>query len=604
MATELGQAYVQIMPSAKGIKGKIAGVLDPEAKSAGTSAGSTIASFASKAIIVAGIGKALTASIKEGAKLEQSIGGIETLFKQSSDRMLAYAKQSYKTAGLSSNEYMETATSFAASLLQSLGGDTKKAADISNMAIIDMSDNANKMGTNMRDIQNAYQGFAKQNYTMLDNLKLGYGGTKTEMQRLLQDAEKLSGKKYDISNLNDVFEAIHVIQGELDITGTTAKEAEETLSGSFNSMKAAAQDFMGNLALGEDIRPSLEALIETTGTFLFNNLLPAIGNILMQLPIIIAEGIFNGLPALAENMENVATTISTFASEKLPLLIPKGIEAIQNFVEGMLNNLPAVLSGIGQILGALLTAIIQNLPQFLIGAGQIILTMARGIADNLPSILSTMGQLIGRLAATIIANLPQFIAAAVRLIGAMAIGIIRAIPQVVMAVPEVIAGIVRGFTSYDWGSIGHNVIRGIANGITSAVSWVVDAAKRAAKAAFDAAKNFLGIHSPSRKFMWIGDMSMKGLAKGIDANSSQVYSAMATVTDSLTDGVEKDIKFNAQASTTLQRQVVTSNSEADQRTEQMSYINELMTQLGELLKNQKIEWNDRELGRMVNAYAR
>lgn len=174
---------------------------------------------------------------------------------------------------------METVTSFSASLLQSLGGNTAKAADSANMAMVDMSDNANKMGSNIGDIQNAYQGFAKQNYTMLDNLKLGYGGTQKEMQRLLSDAGKISGQKYDMSNLNDVYSAIHVIQGELDITGTTSKEAATTLSGSFASMKAASSDFLGNLALGKDIKPSLQALVETTSTYLFDNLLPAVGNI-------------------------------------------------------------------------------------------------------------------------------------------------------------------------------------------------------------------------------------------------------------------------------------------------------------------------------------
>lgn len=288
MATELGQAYVQIMPSAKGISGMIKNAIAPEASAAGQSAGmtigSSIASIATKVIAAAGIGKAFSAAISEGANLEQSLGGIDTLFKDSAEKVKGYANEAFQTSGLSANAYMENVTGFSASLLQSLGGDTAKAADVANMAMIDMSDNANKMGTSMDRIQDAYQGFAKQNYTMLDNLKLGYGGTKTEMERLLADAEKLTGVKYDINNLADVYQAIHAIQGQLDITGTTAKEASSTFSGSFAAMKASAQNVLGKLALGEDIGPSLQALADTTSTFLFNNFIPMVQNILSGLP--------------------------------------------------------------------------------------------------------------------------------------------------------------------------------------------------------------------------------------------------------------------------------------------------------------------------------
>lgn len=302
MATELGQAYVQIMPSAKGISGSIQSALAPEATAAGNSAGSSIGSTLVKAatgiIAAAGIGRAFSAAINEGAALQQSLGGIETLFKGSADKVKAYANEAYRTTGLSANTYMENVTGFSASLLQSLGADTNKAAEIANMAMVDMSDNANKMGTSMDRIQDAYQGFAKQNYTMLDNLKLGYGGTKTEMERLLADATKLTGVKYDINNLSDVYQAIHAIQGKLDITGTTAKEAATTFSGSFASMKAAAQNVLGKLTLGEDIMPPLKALAETTSTFLFKNFIPMVGNILRGLPTIIGTVLKEGIAAI------------------------------------------------------------------------------------------------------------------------------------------------------------------------------------------------------------------------------------------------------------------------------------------------------------------
>ena len=290
MATELGQAYIQIMPSAKGISGSIQKQFDPEADAAGKSAGSKlgagikVAAVAAVAATGVALGAIIGKSLTEGAALQQSLGGIETLFKGSGDKVKAYANEAYKTAGLSSNAYMQAVTSFSASLLQSMGGDTEAAADTANMALIDMSDNANKMGTSMESIQDAYKGFAKQNYTMLDNLSLGYGGTKTEMERLLADATKLTGVKYDISNLGDVYDAIHAVQEEMGITGTTAKESAETFSGSLDSMKAAFANVMGGLSLGQDIKPALQALATTTSTFLFGNFLPMVKNILSALP--------------------------------------------------------------------------------------------------------------------------------------------------------------------------------------------------------------------------------------------------------------------------------------------------------------------------------
>ena len=232
LGKKVASPLVKVKDMASAVLGKIGGMLKTLAK------GATIA-----------VSAVMTGSLLEGSKLEQSIGGVETLFKDSADIVKKNADAAFQTAGLSANNYMETVTAFSASLLQSLGGDTQKAAQVADMAVVDMSDNANKMGTSMEDIQNAYQGFAKQNYTMLDNLKLGYGGTKTEMERLLSDAEKLTGQKYDISNLSDVYNAVHAIQENLDIAGTTAKEAATTFSGSFNSMKAAAQNLLGNLAI-------------------------------------------------------------------------------------------------------------------------------------------------------------------------------------------------------------------------------------------------------------------------------------------------------------------------------------------------------------------
>lgn len=365
MPTEIGKAYVQIIPSAKGIKGSVSRILKPESSSAGEESGagfgSNLLGAFTKLAIAAKIGQTLVSGIKssvmEGGKLQQSIGGIETLFdtqfSKGADIVKKYAQQSFKTTGLSANSYMENVTSFSASLISSLGGDTKKAADIANMAMVDMADNSNKMGTNMQDIQNAYQGFAKQNYTMLDNLKLGYGGTKTEMERLLADAQKITGVKYDINNLSDVYQAIHAIQGKLNITGTTAKEAEQTLSGSFSSMKASAQDFLGNLALGENIGPSLRNLGSTTKTFLLGNLLPMVGNIFKQLPNVASEG-FNLLAEKFTIFKKLGELLSP-AMEKFKSAFDGLMEKMQPFIVAVGNVLKPILEGVALVIGKVLS---------------------------------------------------------------------------------------------------------------------------------------------------------------------------------------------------------------------------------------------------------
>ena len=342
--TEVAQATVTIIPNMKGSQAKIAKDLGAETSAGGESAGKKFGASMVTAIkgvaAAAAIGKFIGDAINEGAKLQQSLGGIETLFKENADVVKGYASEAYKTAGISANEYMENVTSFSAALIKSMDGDTKAAADLANTAMIDMADNANKMGTDMASIQNAYQGFAKGNYTMLDNLKLGYGGTKQEMERLLADATELSGVEYNIDNLDDVYSAIHVIQEDLDITGTTAKEAASTFSGSFASMKAAATDLMGNLALGNDIGPQIQALAGTVKTFVVDNLLPMVSNVVQQIPTIIGE-----LPG--------------FLAEAIPDAIPVIADMVAGLAQGVVDNIPKFLQGIGQLLVAAWNAIMD-----------------------------------------------------------------------------------------------------------------------------------------------------------------------------------------------------------------------------------------------------
>lgn len=461
MATKLAKAYVQIIPTTKDITSSIAAELDGPAEAAGKSAGGKWATAfkVGAAGLAVGVAAVVKGAIGEGSQLEQSIGGVETLFKESADTVRSYAAEAYKTAGLSANEYMSQVTSFSASLLQSLGGDTEKAADVANMAIIDMSDNANKMGTDMTAIQNAYQGFAKQNYTMLDNLKLGYGGTKTEMERLLADAEKLTGIKYDITNLNDVYQAIHVIQGELGITGTTAQEAAQTFTGSFAAMQAAAKNFLGALALGDDLTEPLTELLKSTETFLVDNLGPMIGRVLAALPDVIMTVITEVLPSLFDKLES---WLEEVAENSIDIGEAAG-EWIANFIDG-------------------LSELIEKHGADLLELGiKIIAGIAVGLVKAAPELIEAIGKAFGSL---------------------------------LKAGFELVA---------DFVELGMQIIGGIIEGIWKKASDLVGSIKEALGGALKSAQGFLGIESPSKVFAdEIGAMMGLGIAQGIESTEDAV----------------------------------------------------------------------------------
>lgn len=551
--TELAKAYVQIIPSAQGISGKIQQAIDPEAEPAGASFGGKLVGKLKGIIATAAIGKALGSAISEGANLEQSLGGIETLFKDSADKVKANAAEAYRTAGMSANEYMELTTSFSASLLSSLSNDTSKAADVADMAMTDMSDNANKMGTNMEDIKNAYQGFAKQNYTMLDNLKLGYGGTKTEMERLLSDAQKITGVKYDINNLSDVYSAIHVIQGQLDITGTTAKEAATTLAGSFDSMKAAAKNVMGEIALGMDIKPALSALAETMTTFLVGNLLPAVWNVISALPGAlvtfiqtatpqlatalmqfvpeIASQVQTALPQMYEMANGMLLQITTAIQTNLPGLLQQGVEIVTNIANGILQNIPQLISMAATLMANFENAIWSALPLVLAAGGKLILNLVNGIINNLPQIATTAAQAVAKMTAAIGQNLPQVLQSGIEIIGKLAAGLIRAIPSLIAQIPQIISGIRSAFSNVDWGTIGHNIIQGIANGLRNAGHMLWEAVKGVLGSFKDNVLSFFGIHSPSRWGIYVGEMIDTGFAKGIIGELPSITSAVSKLQD-------------------------------------------------------------------------
>lgn len=586
MATELAKAYVQIIPSAVGIQGRIQKEIEPEADSAGSSFGGKMVGMIKKVIATAAIGKALSASISEGAALEQSLGGIETLFKDSADKVKANAAKAYQTAGMSANDYMELTTSFSASLLSSLAGDTSKAADVADMAMVDMSDNANKMGTNMEDIKNAYQGFAKQNYTMLDNLKLGYGGTKSEMERLLADAQKISGVEYNIDNLSDVYSAIHVIQGQLDITGTTAKEAATTISGSFNQMKAAAKNVMGEIALGMDVGPALNELANTIITFAVGNLLPAIWNVISALPSAIvtfvtalgpqlftavsglipqiASGIATGIPTLYQSAMQLMDQFNIGIQEQLPILLQKGVDFITNIVNGILQNLPQVITMAGNVITYFANTIISMLPTILSAGARLLLRLVNGIINNLPQIAQAAATAIVRFVASIGQNLPQILQSGITIIAKLAAGLIRAIPNLVGQIPAIISAIVNAFKSQNWGRIGINIISGIASGLRSAAHMLWDAVKGVLGGFKENVLAFFGIHSPSRWGAYVGEMIDTGIANGLIGKTTLVSNAAAELQKSVKKpiGTSMDLAISGKSSTESQNSTIAEKLEA------------------------------------------
>lgn len=586
MATELAKAYVQIIPSAVGIQGRIQKEIEPEADSAGSSFGGKMVGMIKKVIATAAIGKALSASISEGAALEQSLGGIETLFKDFADKVKANAAKAYQTAGMSANDYMELTTSFSASLLSSLAGDTSKAADVADMAMVDMSDNANKMGTNMEDIKNAYQGFAKQNYTMLDNLKLGYGGTKSEMERLLADAQKISGVEYNIDNLSDVYSAIHVIQGQLDITGTTAKEAATTISGSFNQMKAVDKNVMGEIALGMDVGPALNELANTIITFAVGNLLPAVWNVISALPSAIitfvtalgpqlfaavsglipqiASGITTGIPTLYQSAMQLMDQFNIGIQEQLPILLQKGVDFITNIVNGILQNLPRVITMAGNVITYFANTIISMLPTILSAGARLLLRLVNGIINNLPQIAQAAATAIVRFVASIGQNLPQILQSGITIIAKLAAGLIRAIPNLVGQIPAIISAIVNAFTSQNWGSIGINIISGIASGLRSAAHMLWDAVKGVLGGFKENVLAFFGIHSPSRWGAYVGEMIDTGIANGLIDKTTLVSNAAAELQKSVKKpiGTSMDLAISGKSSTESQNSTIAEKLEA------------------------------------------
>lgn len=543
--TKLDSSGVESGVSALG--GKLSGVMGTALKGTGVAIGAA----------VAGVSALTKSSLDAYADFEQLTGGVETLFKTSADKVMEYADEAYKSAGLSANEYMETVTSFSASLLQGLGGDTDLAADVANQAIIDMSDNANKMGSDMASIQNAYQGFAKQNFTMLDNLKLGYGGTKEEMQRLLDDAEKLQKEKfgvdveYDMNNFADVIQAIHTVQEEMDIAGTTSKEAATTIQGSLGMMKGAWQNLVTGLGdenadldglidnfiqsvitVGENIMPEVEKILTGIGEMvttmlpqvvqmipeLINSVLPGIIESASGLVTTLCTAIVDNAPTLIDSALQLILTLTNAILENLPMIIECGFQAILQLALGIAEALPTLIPTIVEVILTIVTYLIENIDLLVDAAIAIITGLAEGLINALPVLIEKAPEIIEKLVIALVTNAPKLLEAAVKVIETLATGLITNVPKLLAKIPQIMTSLKNGFLNLCSGfaDVGKNIIDGLWNGIQSGWNWLTDKVSNLAKGLLDAAKSALGIASPSKEFRKIGEFCVAGFNDGID----------------------------------------------------------------------------------------
>lgn len=524
----------------------------------GAAAKAGVAAVAAVGTATIAIGKT---ALDAYSNYEQLVGGIDTLFKASSDKMQQYAANAYQTAGVSANRYMEISTSFAAALISSLGGNTEAAADMANTAITDMSDNANKMGTSLETVQEAYQSLARGNYEMLDSLKLGYGGTKSELERLLSDAEKFSAaqgkvRDFSVDSYSDIVEAIHIVQDEMGITGTTAEEAATTIEGSVNKAKAAWDNWRAGLGNEDaDMGALTDQLVQSVVTA-GENIIPRFGQIVSNLVTTVTTyapqvgaAIMSGISQLdftsiGQTASDLILMLVDGIVQNLPMLASAALQIVMTLGQGLIENGPQILASLGQFLLQLANFIIQNVPNILDAAVQFFGMLVQGIAQNAPTIIATLVSLLGQLITQVISWAAQMLGQAISAGAQFLSGLAGQLSQVPGRVAEFLAGVIS--TVIGWvtqfasnaasaasqfasnlidglasipdqvTSIGSNIIQGLVNGITGAADKLIDAVKGAVGNAIEGAKNLLGIHSPSRVFRGIGQYTMQGAALGVD----------------------------------------------------------------------------------------
>lgn len=564
-------------------------------------------------------------SVKAFADYEQLVGGVETLFKDSSAQVQSYADDAYKTAGLSANKYMETVTGFSATLLQGLEGDTKKSAEVADLAVRDMSDNANKMGTDISLIQNAYQGFAKDNFTMLDNLKLGYGGTASEMARLVNDSGVMGESfKATAENVKDIpfdklIEAIHKTQDELGITGTTAKEASTTISGSFNSVKASWENVLASFGGGADdeIAEAIDGLIESATNLATNvvEILPNIVNgigqlasaLIEQIPTIVTnllpplvtaiqtlvQSIVTVVPQMIPVVVNLLMTLVNLLIQNIPLLINAGLQLLIGLITGITQAIPQLIPALVQAIQLILTTLVQNLPLIIKAGIELLVALIQGLAQALPELVKMIPTIIS----TIIKVLTEpsmirlLLKASWDIIFALAKGLILAIPELVKAIPQIIGSILSGLGSAvgSMAGVGWDLIKGLWQGISNAKDWVLGKIKGFGESILNGIKGFFGIKSPSRLFR---DEVGKNLALGVgEGFSDNMKSVTKDMQKALPTSFDTDVALNGSNLVSGFGDTTSLGS--------LSQPANLVGAIQEAFKSVKIELDDKPLGKFV-----
>ena len=520
--------------------------------------------------IAAGFGVMTKSALDSFASLEQNIGGVETLFKDSAQKVIDSAENAYKTAGLSANAYMETVTSFSASLLQSLGKDTEKAADYADRAIIDMSDNANKMGTSMEMIQNAYQGFAKQNYTMLDNLKLGYGGTASEMYRLLQDAANLneefaSTAKFSMdskghleANFADITEAIHIVQTEMGITGTTAKEASETISGSIASAKGAFDNFLNGTgspeALAEsmvtagknvlkglgEIVPRLLQTLPEVGKLIQENLVNSLSGDSMQKIVeagknavmSLIDGMLASVPTIIPVALNFVKLIADTVITNVPTLIQKGYELLSNLVDGFVKAIPEALPKILDFVQGIGDKLAEAAPILIQKGFELLQKLVEGIITAVPILISRVPEIISTFANIINDNFPTILMKGAQLLGQLVLGLIQSIPTLIANIPKIISAIVDTLMAFQWLNLGRGIIKFLGDGIGAMKDFVV---KKGFEILIGLKNTLMNLPSTLAN---IGRTAVSGLGNAISAGISWVKNAAGNIVSAIVNTIK------------------------------------------------------------------
>lgn len=579
------------------------------------------------------------------ADYEQLIGGVQTLFGigevsveeyaasvgksvkdvqkkydqmyEAQESVLNYADKAYETAGLSANEYMETVTSFSASLIQSLKGNTLKAADYANRAIIDMSDNANKMGTDMALIQSAYQGFAKQNYTMLDNLKLGYGGTKTEMERLVKDASKMKdvqkelGVSVDSSSLSfgNIVNAISVMQSKMGISGTTAKEASSTIQGSVNSLKAVWQNMLTTISSESDsfMQQQIENLVSSIET-VAENIMPRVQIIIdgiVDLVIGLSGKIIENMPQIMEAGMQILQKLLDGITSMLPQITPVIFQIIDNIVQFLTQNLPTILTLGTQILFELMRGIAESLPDLVPQIVDVIIKIMEVFNDNFSTFLELgvkviLGLIEGLIKSipTIISNLPtiieaiinfftlsKFLALGKTIISGLIKGLGQTVPNLLKEIPKIVGKIIKGFANGGWKTVGQDIIKGIVNGFTSMGNFIWDAIKKVGSSMLDGIKSFFGIKSPSRVMKdQVGTYLAEGIGIGFEDTMKNVSKDMA---NAIPTDFDTTINTNYKSSSYSSNGYSSNNYDV------------LVSAFKEALKDTKVVMNGREMGNFI-----